>query len=152
MTQSAARDFERGQTVRLKSGGPMITINAMEGSSQCICVWFVNDEFKHQAHIAHEALVPVPAPSTGTAPNAPPLRDLSPDIRGLLAEACMLPCANTLLWEAHQRGELSDAEPPGQGLLMCESKCYACQLRVRTNQVAPRHSLYNFNLPSEGDE
>lgn len=42
-------DFKPGDTVQLKSGGPVMTIESMEageGVTYALCVWFVKDETK----------------------------------------------------------------------------------------------------------
>jgi uncharacterized protein YodC (DUF2158 family) len=39
--------FKAGDVVRLKSGGPGMTIDAIEGD-QCVCLWFGNDNVELQ--------------------------------------------------------------------------------------------------------
>ena len=54
------RVFEIGDTVQLKSGGPVMTVERVSksgGRSGCTCIWF-KDEKKEFAFFPHEALRP----------------------------------------------------------------------------------------------
>jgi uncharacterized protein YodC (DUF2158 family) len=37
-------EFKVGEIVKLKSGGPKITISEVIDDDEAICLWFVNDE------------------------------------------------------------------------------------------------------------
>lgn len=42
--------FNLGDTVRLKSGGPVMTINEKaQGGAGLVCVWFAGHEVRHHA-------------------------------------------------------------------------------------------------------
>jgi uncharacterized protein YodC (DUF2158 family) len=39
--------FDLGNTVRLRSGGPVMTINEKAQGGGLVCVWFAGNEVKH---------------------------------------------------------------------------------------------------------
>lgn len=42
--------FNLGDTVRLRSGGPVMTINEKaQGGGGLVCVWFAGDDVRHHA-------------------------------------------------------------------------------------------------------
>lgn len=48
--------FKRGETVRLKSGGPLMTVEAVEYEDAVGCTWF-DDKQKRQSGNFHEDLL-----------------------------------------------------------------------------------------------
>lgn len=51
--------FNLGETVRLRSGGPVMTINERAQGGGFVCVWFAGNDVKHHT-FKPEALEPVP--------------------------------------------------------------------------------------------
>lgn len=41
--------FKIGDTVRLKTGGPLMTVALIKSDTEILCVWFVDDEKKSNA-------------------------------------------------------------------------------------------------------
>ena len=64
-----AEVFGLGDTVRLRSGGPVMTVNEKAQGGGLVCVWFAGDDVKHHAFRA-EALEPVPCTDTAEGPAA----------------------------------------------------------------------------------
>jgi uncharacterized protein YodC (DUF2158 family) len=61
-------DFKQGDVVRLKSGGPAMTVENIEGN-ETVCAWFGADHGEYRRrHIVTALLVPVP--QTVPTPNA----------------------------------------------------------------------------------
>lgn len=46
----------RGRVVQLKSGGPKMTVEQMEGGSQALCVWFDEKNDLHRKWFDADAL------------------------------------------------------------------------------------------------
>ena len=40
-----------GDVVRLKSGGPVMTVHRVTSEGTCECTWFVNDEPKYETFV-----------------------------------------------------------------------------------------------------
>jgi uncharacterized protein YodC (DUF2158 family) len=48
--KTMTEQFKLGDTVRLRSGGPVMTINEKaQGGAGPVCVWFADDDVKHHA-------------------------------------------------------------------------------------------------------
>ncbi len=63
-------DFAPGDVVRLKSGGPAMTIDGIE-NGHCVCLWFGNDNMELQRrHIMPHVLARVMPEGRTTAPMA----------------------------------------------------------------------------------
>jgi len=60
-----AEVFGLGDTVRLRSGGPVMTINEKAQAGGLVCVWFADEDVKHHTFRA-EALQAVPCAATTT--------------------------------------------------------------------------------------
>jgi uncharacterized protein YodC (DUF2158 family) len=52
-----------GDTVSLKSGGPLMTVNSIEGEDSVICKWFVNN-IRKEDRFANAAVKKVDGPQT----------------------------------------------------------------------------------------
>lgn len=53
-----------GDTVSLKSGGPLMTVNSMIGGSEAECIWFDDEDHLQKAYFPTSALRYVKAPTT----------------------------------------------------------------------------------------
>ncbi len=64
--------FRLGQLVRLKSGGPVMTVEGIKqmGVAYVICTWFDSTYMLHSTLFVHDVLTPVPVsePETAGAP------------------------------------------------------------------------------------
>jgi len=56
-------ELEVGDAVRLKAGGPVMTVDSVSGEG-CHCVWFVNNE-ERLGYYSSEALQKVSIPPRG---------------------------------------------------------------------------------------
>jgi len=54
---SVAPAYQTGQLVRLRSGGPAMTVESVAGSDMLSCVWFV-DDIRRSAWFPASALEP----------------------------------------------------------------------------------------------
>jgi uncharacterized protein YodC (DUF2158 family) len=58
--------FKLGDTVRLRSGGPVMTINEMATGGGLVCVWFAGSDVKHHS-FKPEALEAAPPEASPAA-------------------------------------------------------------------------------------
>lgn len=49
-------DFQKGQTVRLKSGGPLMTVEKISSDGLIRCIWFDLDQNYHHEEFEPETL------------------------------------------------------------------------------------------------
>ena len=64
---TARYDFNPGDVVQLRSGGPYITYEGCMPTGEAICVWFEGDKVERRAFI-REALIPAGSPAPFSKP------------------------------------------------------------------------------------
>lgn len=52
-----------GDTVSLKSGGPLMTVNSMIGGSECECIWFDDEDHLQKSYFPTNALMKASTPT-----------------------------------------------------------------------------------------
>jgi uncharacterized protein YodC (DUF2158 family) len=62
--------FALGDTVRLKSGGPVMTINEKGPAGVLVCIWFCGADVKHHAFRPEALAAAGPEPGAPAAPVA----------------------------------------------------------------------------------
>ncbi|AXI42835.1 YodC family protein [Sulfitobacter sp. SK011] len=67
MSDARAGRVSVGDVVRLKSGGPVMTVEATVGDGAAICCWFTHGLQRYNATFASETLMACDAPETWPA-------------------------------------------------------------------------------------